>query len=121
MRGREQQHDHHRSPAVATHEGGRLRTGLVVRGSLAREVCRRIDVHPEQLPRCNEAELAAAVGQQPVVADAMEAVGQHMQQEAAHELVSAEGHRLVARVPPGAVDAMWDYPSKTRLAKTGFP
>ena len=33
--------------------------------------------------------LTVGVGEQPVVADAMEAAGQHVQQEAAHELVGA--------------------------------
>jgi hypothetical protein len=37
----------------------------------------------QQLARQRQASLAAAVGQQPVVADAMEAAGQHVKQEAA--------------------------------------
>jgi hypothetical protein len=47
-------------------------------------------VHTEQLPRRSEAEPAAAVGQHPVVPDAVEPAGQDMQQEAAHELCGAE-------------------------------
>lgn len=35
---------------MATHEGGRLRIGLVVRCSFARDGCRGVGVHPEQLP-----------------------------------------------------------------------
>ena len=37
------------------------------------------------------------------MADAVETVGQHMQQEAAHELVLAERHGLVAGMPFGPV------------------
>jgi hypothetical protein len=47
--------------------------------------------------------LAVGVGEQPVVADAMEAGGQHVQQEAAHELLGRQGHRFVARAPVFAV------------------
>ncbi len=39
---------------------------------------------------------ANAFGQQPVVADAMQALGQHVDEEAADELVGGEGHVLVA-------------------------
>jgi hypothetical protein len=37
---------------------------------------------------------AVAVGEQAVVPDAMEAIGQDMQQEATHKLADAEAHRL---------------------------
>ena len=46
---------------------------------------------------------AMSVAEQPVVADAMEAVRQHVQQEAPHELLGAERHGFVARVAFGAV------------------
>ena len=49
-----------------------------------------------------------AVGQEAVVADAMEAVRQHVEQEAANELAGVEGHRLapvvVAVVLPQEAD-----------------
>ena len=40
-----------------------------------------------------------AVGEQAVVADAMEAVGQDVQQEAAHELAGGEAHHLALARP----------------------
>jgi len=40
--------------------------------------------------------LAVGVGEQAVVADAMKAGGQHVQQEAAHELLGRQTHRFVA-------------------------
>ena len=42
---------------------------------------------------------APGIGKQPIVADAMKAAGQHVQQEAAHELVRIERHGLVTRLP----------------------
>ena len=47
--------------------------------------------------------LAGWVGEQPVVAQTMEAGGQDVQQEAAHELLGGEGHGLVARAALGPV------------------
>ncbi|CAE6908220.1 hypothetical protein R69749_08506 [Paraburkholderia domus] len=43
------------------------------------------------------------IGEQAIVADAVEAAGQHVQQEAAHELVRAQGHGLVAGAPLRAI------------------
>ena len=54
----------------------------------------------QQSTRRGEVLNAPGVGEQPVVADAMEAAGQHVQQEAAHELVGRERHGLVARACP---------------------
>jgi hypothetical protein len=45
---------------------------------------------PRATPRRSEVEPAVAVGQQLVMPDAVEAAGQHVQQEAAHELIGAE-------------------------------
>ena len=39
---------------------------------------------------------ASGVGQQPIVADAVKAARQYMDQEAANELIAAQGHGLVA-------------------------
>jgi len=40
-----------------------------------------------------------------------------VQQEAPDELDRLERHQLGARAALVAVDAMWDYPSETRLGK----
>ena len=53
---------------------------------------------------------AEAVGQQAVAADAHEAFGQHMQEEAAEEVDGIEGHHLllaaVSIIAPGEADAI---------------
>ncbi len=46
---------------------------------------------------------ASGVREQAIMADAVEATGQNVQQEATHELVGREGHRLVARLAGDAV------------------
>ena len=48
----------------------------------------------EQAAAGGEAGCPVAIGQQAVAADVLEAVGQHVQQEAADEFVSLEGHGL---------------------------
>ena len=55
--------------------------------------------HGEQLARPRDVGGAVAAGEQPVVADAMEALGQHVHQEAPDELVRGQRHRLVAARP----------------------
>ena len=57
----------------------------------------------QQFARLGEMLAAPGIGEQAVVANAVEAAGQNVQQEAAHELVGAERHRLVARLARGAV------------------
>ena len=57
----------------------------------------------QQFARPGEMLPASGIGEQPIVADAVKAAGQHVQQEAAHELVGTERHGLVARLPRGAV------------------
>jgi hypothetical protein len=47
--------------------------------------------------------LAVGVGEQAVVADPMKALGQQMQQEAAHELIGLQGHGFVACVSVFAI------------------
>ncbi len=47
--------------------------------------------------------MTAGIGEQPVVTDAVKAGGQHMLQEAAHELIRIERHRLVARPAFGPI------------------
>ena len=85
--------DHaHRSTAVGADEGGLYR------------FIRRIDLfrfhwHDMQQLTCPRQILPSpAIGDQPVVTDAVEATGQDMQQEAAHELAGAKRHGLVARL-----------------------
>jgi hypothetical protein len=50
----------------------------------------------EQPPAGDQARRQVAVCEPPIAADALEAVGQHVQQEAADELVGRERHGLVA-------------------------
>jgi hypothetical protein len=46
---------------------------------------------------------AVGAGEEPVVADAMEALGQHVQQEAPDELVRMKPHRLPAEGDAGVI------------------
>src|SRR5580658_9140188 len=57
----------------------------------------------EQFASGGDVTLAVGVGEQTVVADAMKARGQHVQQEATHELVRLQGHGFVARTSVFAV------------------
>src|SRR5271156_3751604 len=50
----------------------------------------------QQLASGRDVELAIGVGEQAIVADAMKAGGQYMQQEAAHKLLGGHGHGFVA-------------------------
>src|SRR6266576_3110352 len=61
--------------------------------------CRRI----EQFPHPRNVLDALAAGEQAVVADAMEAAGEHVNEESADELVGGERHRLGPLSPFGAV------------------
>jgi len=51
---------------------------------------------PEQFPRPRQVVGASSIGEQAVVANAVEAMGQDMDKEAADELRCAQGHDLVA-------------------------
>ena len=57
----------------------------------------------EQLTRSRDVLGAPAVGEETVVSDAVEPVGQDVDQEAADELVGVERHELVASVGLGPV------------------
>ena len=57
--------------------------------------------HGQQLAQVGQVGGATAVGEEPVVADAMEALRQHVHEEAADELVRGERHGLV---PAGSLD-----------------
>ena len=57
----------------------------------------------QQFARPCEILYASGIGDEPIVADAVKATGQNMQQEAAHELLHRERHGLVARTSFGSV------------------
>src|ERR1700730_12769418 len=57
----------------------------------------------EQLTRSRDVLGAPAVGEEPVVSDAVETVGQDVDEEAADELVGVERHELVSGVALGPV------------------
>lgn len=54
----------------------------------------------QQLSTKRESSCAMAVGEEAEVADAMEAGGQDVQEEPAHELIGVEGHHLAAALLP---------------------
>ena len=85
--------DKHGRAAMAAYEGG---LGAAVIGSVSGGVCGRRRLMQEVAGHGDVA-LTVGVGEQAVVADAMKAGGQHVQQEAAHELVGRDGHHFVAR------------------------
>src|SRR5216683_4097592 len=78
--------------------GSRQRAGLFERGfrRLGLFWARR---QGEQLARVRNVFGSVAIGEQPIVSDAMEALRQHVDQEAPDELVSRQRHRLVAGGP----------------------
>jgi len=70
---------------------------------LLRRCCNHGRNHLQQCARPGEVLPASGIGEQPVVANAVKAAGQNVQQKATHELVGSERHRLVTRLPRGAV------------------
>lgn len=72
------------------------RTSVV---QLGRRIDRGRRCHPEQLTDVAEHDLAGGSSEQTVVADAVKALGQDVEQEAADELVGGKGHDLL---PVGA-------------------
>ena len=86
--------DEHRRAAVPAHEGG---SGAAVISAL---VARRGGRLMQKLASGGDVVLAVGVGEQSVVADAMKAGGQHVQQEAAHELLGGQGHGFVVYALP---------------------
>ena len=86
--------DDHGCPAVWTEEG-RLARGPRSERFLRRYSGNRGDV--KQLPYLGEVVPAPGIREEADMADAVEAAGQDMQQEAPHEFVGAERHGLVAR------------------------
>src|SRR5450631_2095228 len=86
--------DEHRCAAVSAHEGGSHGADADVdcgglggndRGRLMQQFTRRRDLV-----------FAVGVSEQSIVADAMKSGGQHVQQEAAHELLGTQRHCFVA-------------------------
>src|SRR5438477_43970 len=68
--------------------------------------CRRLDLRHwsgHQLLGARDVGLAAGAGQQAVMADTMKALRQYVEQEAPDELVGAERHCAVPRLPVTAV------------------
>ena len=59
--------------------------------------------HGQEFAGAGEAGLAGGAGEQTIVADAVEAARQDMQQEAAHELVGVQRHDLLALRPAAAI------------------
>src|SRR5215831_1517950 len=97
--GKDLDNDHAAAAARAwrTMIGGGVRIGGVVR----RINLRHWSSH--QLPGARDVGLAAGARQQPVVADAMKPLWQNVEQKAPDELVGAERHCAVPRLPAAAV------------------
>src|SRR3984957_18877725 len=77
--------------------GQRLETIAVVSGRISGRSGQR---HPQQFPASGQLPGTMAVAEEAIVPDAMKPVRQHMDQEAADELLGREGHRLLAVVVP---------------------
>ncbi len=79
------------------------RTGRLIRVvGLGRYIPRRHG-RGDQLPGTRDVGVAAGAGEQPVVADPVEALGQGVEQEAPDELVRRQRHRAVSRPPVMAI------------------
>ena len=94
-RARRSDDDH---AAAAARAWTRQRAGLFERGfrRLGFFCARR---QGEQLARVRNVSRSVAVGEQPIVSDAMEALRQYVDQEAPDELGGRQRHRLVAGGP----------------------
>ena len=77
------------------------RIGVVEAVAIGATVLRHLG--PEQVPDPGDIGRSVAVSEEAVVADAVLALGQDMDQEPADELVCLQGHGCV---PPGTVDAV---------------
>src|SRR5206468_3331762 len=92
--------DDHAAAAARAWEQGRWRL-VGTRVSVAGLVLRRLDA--EQVADAGEVLGAPAIGEQAVVADAVEAAGQDVDEEATDELVAGQRHDLHALASLGAV------------------
>ena len=86
---------------IAAPQCGQTKVGAPMAADASVAAVRRGGDNVQQFACLREMLAAPGVGEQPVVADAVKAAGQHVQQEAAYELVGPEGHRLVARLARG--------------------
>jgi hypothetical protein len=93
--------DDHAAAAAATWT--RQHAGSVGCGGLERLGRFRAGRYGKQLARPCDVGGAIAVGEQSVMADAVQALGQYVRQKAANELVGWQGHGLV---PVRALDAV---------------
>ncbi len=101
MSPREGLDDEHRRAAVPAYEGG---LGAAVIGAAIAGVSGgRWQRLMQKLAGDGDVVLTVGVGEQALVADAVKARGQHVQQEAAHELFGVQGHGFVACAPVLAV------------------
>jgi hypothetical protein len=93
--------DEHGRAAVPAHEGGPVGS---VAGAIIAGICGKLGRRLMQKLSCGgDVSLAVGVGEQSIVADAVKAARQHVQQEAAHELLGAQAHRFVAHLSMFAV------------------
>src|ERR1700676_1415715 len=77
----------------------RQHAGLVWFGGAVGLVRRRAGQYGEQLAGARDVSRAMAIGEQPIVTDAIHAFGRAMNQEAPDELVILQHHGLVATGP----------------------
>jgi hypothetical protein len=101
MRAVERLDDHHPAAAARARRWLDWRFGVIGTSHRVGTLRRRSDI--EQFSTQREVLGAMAVGEQAIVADAMEAVWKHVHQEAAHELAGSEGHDLVLAAVIGAI------------------
>ena len=94
---REDLNDDH--AATATRARCWQHTRLIGLGGSVRLRLRHVRRHGEQFAGPRNVGAAIAIGEQPVVTDAMQAVGQHVDQEPPDELARGQGHDLVPARP----------------------
>ena len=119
LSAREGLDDEHRRAAVSAHKGGP--GAAVIGAAIAGVGGRRWRRLMQMIASGGDIVLAVGVGKQAVVTDAMKARGQHVQQEAAHELLGGQGHGFVARLAVGAVVFPAKCPACQRQLKTDPP
>src|SRR5271157_4525029 len=100
--GGEDLDDNHAATAAGTRLRQRGRP-IRLRWSVALRLFYRAGWRGEQLAGARKVGHAVAVGEQAVVTDAMQALGQHVYQEAPDELMRGQRHDLVAGGAVGAI------------------
>ena len=101
LSAREGLDDEHRGAAEPAHEGG---PGAgVIGAAIAGLSGKHWRPLMQQFASGGDVALAVGVGEQSIVTDAMKARGQHVQQEAAHELIGRQAHRFEACTPVFAI------------------